>query len=287
MFVEVVEAGSLIQAAAKLHYSPAALSKQLVKLEESLNVQLFHRSHKKLEITSAGKQFYPKCKNILAAIIQAEDELLVEHEAVAGTLCVTLSKALARSKIFDAFSTFTQQYPKINLDIRFSDHFEDLHNENLDFAFRLGKLNDHSHMVAMPLMDTQLMACATKEYLLKNGTPKRFSELGDTKLITQTSLQQSEALKQFLKKEKLTFQGLNHHSCDDIEGVYQAVRSGMGIGLLLDISVKQELQRGEFQSIMSERNLPRKRMYLMYKKSQWQTQAQITFKKFMKKALSD
>jgi len=287
IFIEVVETGSLIKAAAKLHYSPAALSKQLAKLEESLSVQLFHRSHKKLEITQAGKQFYPKCKSILAAIIQAEDGLLAEHDAVAGTLCVTLSKALARSNIFDSLSNFTKLYPKINFDIRFSDQFEDLHNENLDFAFRLGKLNDHSHMVAIPLMDTQLVACATKEYLSINGTPNRLSELGNTKLITLTSQQQSEALKQFFKKEKLTFQGLNYHSCDDIEGVYQAVRSGMGIGMLLDISIEEELQSGEFQSVMSERNLPRKRLYLMYKKSQWQTQAQTAFKQFMKKALND
>lgn len=287
VFVAVVETGSLIQAAAKLHYSPAALSKQLSKLEESLNVQLFHRSHKKLDITQAGKQFYPKCKSILAAINQAEDELLAEHEAVAGTLCITLSKALARSNIFDALSSFAQQYPKVNFDIRFSDQFEDMHNENLDFAFRLGKLSDHSHMVAIPLMETQLVACATKEYLINNGTPKHFSDLRDAKLITQTSQQQSQALKSFFKKEKVSWQNINHHRCDDIEGVYQAVRSGMGIGLLLNVATQKELKSGEFKSVLSERNLPRKRMYLMYKKSQWQTQAQLVFKRYMKKALSD
>ena len=287
VFVEVVETGSLIQAAAKLHYSPAALSKQISKLEESLNVQLFHRSHKRLDITQAGRQFYPKCKSILAAINQAEDELLAEHEAVAGTLCVTLSKALARSNVFDALSSFAKQYPKINFDIRFSDQFEDMHNENLDFAFRLGKLTDHSHVVAIPLMDTQLVACATKEYLLNNGTPQSFSDLGNTKLITQTSQQQSQALKRFFKKEKLSWQNLDHHSCDDIEGVYQAVKSGMGIGMLLDIATHKELTSGEFKAVLCERNLPRKKLYLMYKKSQWQTQAQLAFKRYMKKALED
>ena len=287
VFIEVVESGSLIKAANKLHYSPAALSKQLSKLEESLNVQLFHRSHKKLEITSAGKQFYPRCKRILADIAQAEDELLSEQDAISGTLCVTLSKALARSSIFDALADFAQQHPKIRFDIRFSDQFEDLHNENLDFAFRLGKLNDHSHMVAMPLMDTQLVACATKDCLLRYGTPKSFSKMGDLKLITQTSLQQSEVLKQFFKKEKLSLQGQNFHRCDDIEGVYQAVRSGMGIGMLLDIATQKELKNGEFQSVLSERNLPRKRLYLMYKKSQWETQSQRAFKQHMKNALCD
>lgn len=286
IFIEVVETGSLIQAADKLHYSPAAISKQLAKLEESLSVQLFHRSHKKLEITQAGKQFYPRCKAILADIAQAEDALLAEKEAVSGTLRITLSKALARSTIFDALSGFGRQHPKINFDICFSDQFEDLHHENIDFAFRLGKLNDHSHMIATPLMDTQLLACVSREYLSEHGQPKNFSGLGGMKLIVQTTLQQSHALKQFFKKEKVSLHEQDFHKCDDIEGVYQAVKSSMGIGLLLDVAMQGEIKSGEFKSVLSDRNLPRKKLYLMYKKSQWQTQTHRVFKQYMKNALS-
>ena len=54
VFVAIVETGSIVQAALKLSYSAPAVSKQLTKLEQSVQVQLFHRSHKKLEITEAG-----------------------------------------------------------------------------------------------------------------------------------------------------------------------------------------------------------------------------------------
>jgi len=135
VFVAIVETGSIIQASLKLNYSAPAVSKQLTKLEHSLQVQLFHRSHKKLEITEAGKRLYPKCKSILSSISQAEDELLAEHEAVSGTITITLSKALCSSRIFSVLSAFTVKYPQIQFDIRFSDHLEDLHNENIDFAF--------------------------------------------------------------------------------------------------------------------------------------------------------
>ena len=107
IFVTVVESGSIAQAALKLNYSAPAVSKQLSKLEQSLQVQLFHRSHKKLDITEAGKRFYPKCKNILLSISQAEDALLAEHDAVCGTIAITLSKALCRSIIFDLLASFT------------------------------------------------------------------------------------------------------------------------------------------------------------------------------------
>ena len=64
VFVAIVETGSITQAALKLNYSAPAISKQLTKLEHDLQVQLFHRSHKNLDITEVGKRFYSKCKAI-------------------------------------------------------------------------------------------------------------------------------------------------------------------------------------------------------------------------------
>ncbi len=286
VFVTIVETGSIIQAALKLNYSAPAVSKQLTKLEQTLKIQLFHRSHKKLEITAAGKRFYPRCKSILSSISQAEDELLAEGDAVNGTISITLSKALARSKIFDVLSGFTVKYPQVQFDIRFSDNLEDLHDENLDFAFRLGKLQDSSHMVAIPLLETQLVACATPSYLKRHGTPERFSDLGSAKYILMSPLNKSEALRKFFNKENIHPHSASAHTCNDIEGVYQAVHSGLGIGMLLDISIEQEIESGIFTAILAERNLPRKRLYLLYKKSQWKTQKQVAFKNHMKSQLA-
>jgi len=286
VFVAVVETGSIAQAALKLNYSAAAVSKQLTKLEQSVQVQLFHRSHKKLEITEAGQRFYPRCKRILASVSQAEDTLLTEDDAIKGTISITLSKALARSKVFDVFAAFTAKHPQIQFDIQFSDNLEDLHEENLDFALRLGKLQDNSHMIAIPLMETQLIACATPRYLEKYGSPKRFSDLGNTKLILMSPLNSSEALKTFFRKEKIQANSENVHTCDDIEGVYQSVLAGLGIGMLLNISTEHEIQNGTFHTVLSERNLPRKRLYLLYKKSQWKSQKLLAFKEHIKSLLS-
>ncbi len=95
IFAAIVETGSIAKAALKLNYSAPAVSKQLTKLEDNLRVKLFHRSHKSLEITEAGKRFYPRCKTILSSVAQAEDELLAEHDAVCGTIAITLSRALS------------------------------------------------------------------------------------------------------------------------------------------------------------------------------------------------
>ena len=284
-FIAVVETGSVVEAASKLNYSVPAISKQLSQLEQDLQVELFHRSHKKLDITDAGKSFYPKCKSILLSVSHAEDEVLAEHDAVKGTISVTLSKALCRSLIFEAISSFIDKYPQVNFDIRFSDHLEDLHDENIDFAFRLGKLEDNSHMIAMPIMDTQLLVCATPDYLKKHGYPKNLSDLGSAKLILMSPLNASEQLRAFLNKEKVSLRNSTSHICNDIEGVYQSVKVGLGIGMMLNISVQKEIDDGTFVSVFPKKNLPRKRLYLLSKKSQWQSQKQRMFKSHIKETL--
>lgn len=282
VFVAVVEAGSISKAALKLHYSAPAVSKQLAALENSLEAQLFSRSHKKVQVTETGRKFFQKCKRILAAIETAEDELLSEQDAITGDLSITMSKSLCRSKIFDLIAGFTDQYPNIRFNISFSDEIENLHESNIDFAFRLGQLQDNNHLIAIPLLDTQLVACATPEYVKKHGNPNNFNDLGTGSLMLNSSLNMSEELRRFLKKENVFLDEQPSHISDDIEAVYHSVRSGLSIGFMLDISVSKELESGAFISLLQERRLPSKRLYLLYKKTEWKSQKQQVFKEYIK-----
>lgn len=282
VFVAVAEEQSIAQAASRLHLSAPAVSKQLAQFEAGLQVQLFHRSHKRLDITDAGRAFLPRCKAILASISQAEEALLSDSESICGTLSITLSKALCRSCIFDILSDFEREHPGISFDIHFSDQLEDLHDKGIDFAFRLGESGDNSHMLATSLIDTQLVACATPQYLERHGIPERFAELGDAKLVLMSPLHASEALRKFLNREKVRFAEAALHKANDIEGVYQLVRAGMGIGILLDISVQRELDEGVFVPVLSQRKLPRKRLYLLSRKTQWQSAKLRAFKAHVK-----
>ena len=54
-FLCVAECGSFNKAAERLYISPPAVIKQINLLEESLNLQLFIRTHRGLQLTEAGK----------------------------------------------------------------------------------------------------------------------------------------------------------------------------------------------------------------------------------------
>ena len=64
-FLCVVESGSFNKAAEKLYISPPAVIKQINLLEESLDLQLFVRTHRGLVLTEAGKSLYQDAKYII------------------------------------------------------------------------------------------------------------------------------------------------------------------------------------------------------------------------------
>ena len=66
-FICVVEAGSFSKAAEELYISAPAVIKQINSLENSLNLQLFERTHRGLIITEAGKSLYQDAKYLIRA----------------------------------------------------------------------------------------------------------------------------------------------------------------------------------------------------------------------------
>ena len=64
-FLCVAEAGSFNKAAERLYISPPAVIKQINLLEESLDVQLFVRTHRGLQLTSAGRSLVQDAKYII------------------------------------------------------------------------------------------------------------------------------------------------------------------------------------------------------------------------------
>lgn len=88
-FVEIVDAGSMTRAAARLHVAPTALSQQLKKLEDGLGVRLLRRHSRGVEPTAGGCELYHRGKAILSLV--AETELALSGGVPAGQFNLGMS----------------------------------------------------------------------------------------------------------------------------------------------------------------------------------------------------
>lgn len=280
-FIAVVDEEGLSGAARVLNITPSAVSKQLLALEESVHVQLVERTNRKITPTAAGKAFYSRCKEILNLVSRAEESLTETNQVVSGKLVITLSRSLARSSIFAMLAEFSVLFPEIIFDIKMTDQIEDLQADNIDFAFRLGELNENSRLDASYLTSVKLVFCAHQSYLGKMGYPQSFSDLKNHKLILPKPRNLSDQFRQFLKAKKVDFDWKNCHASDDIECIYQSVNAGLGVGLMIDMPIRSELESGVFVNVFKTELLPSKKLHLVSKVTGFDSNKHQVFKQFM------
>ena len=106
---------SFALAAEELSLSPSAVSHRINLLEEELGIQLFVRSHRKVELTQEGKRVYWTLKSSLDTLNQ--EILDIKNQALSGTLTVYSRPSIAQCWLVPMLGDFTRRYPSISLTV--------------------------------------------------------------------------------------------------------------------------------------------------------------------------
>ncbi|MBN3808669.1 LysR family transcriptional regulator [Paraburkholderia sp. Ac-20347] len=116
-FCAVVEAGSASGAADALYVAPTAISMQLSQLEAHLGGELFDRSRRPMELTSLGKYFYPRAKELLSHFGRLDDEARGIASGQRGWLGIGFVRSVAYSILPAAVRRFRESCPDVHLDL--------------------------------------------------------------------------------------------------------------------------------------------------------------------------
>ncbi len=81
IFVRVVEGGSFVAAARSLLIDPAAVSRAIAGLEESMGILLFTRSTRVLKLTAEGTRFYRDAAQMLSRFEETIGKFQVDTAA--------------------------------------------------------------------------------------------------------------------------------------------------------------------------------------------------------------
>ena len=178
VFVNVVREGGFSAAAKVLELTPSAVSKQVSRLEDRLNVRLLNRTTRQLSMTEEGETYFQRATAILADIEEAESLVADRHGSPRGMLRVTSSITFGRHQIVPLMPEFLNVLPDVRLQLSLSDNVVDLVQERFDVAIRVADLNDSS-LVARRLAVDRRVVCAAPSYLERYGTPQSPETLRD------------------------------------------------------------------------------------------------------------
>ncbi|ENW83132.1 hypothetical protein F909_00724 [Acinetobacter sp. ANC 3929] len=252
VFIQVAEFRSFTLVGQKLGLSASAIGKIIAKLEKKLNVRLFHRSTRSIQLTPEGALFLKRCRQILAEVEEAELELSQINHVPQGRLRVSLP--LVGMLMMPTLTQFIQAWPAINLDLDFSDHLVDVIEEGFDVVIRTGALTD-SRLMAKVLGTYHYQMVGSPAYFVEHGIPQALDELATRHCLRH----------RYPSTGKIEAWPLQEHGkpyiinlpvstvANNIESIIYMVEQGLGIACLPDFAIKDQIQSGRLISIMHDK----------------------------------
>jgi len=269
VYVKVVESGSMTAAALLCEMSTTMVGNHLRALEQRLGVQLLQRTTRRQRLTEFGSVYYQRCLEVLGLV--ADSERLAEQtlDEPRGILRVTAPLTFGVERLAPALSEFSLQCPQVKLDVILTNRRPDLLESGLDVAFRLGHF-DQSNLIARPLIDYTLTVCASPEYVARRGMPLTPEELRQHDCLS-FAYPAGDDWQSVEKQWRLS--GPDGEIMVDVKGpmlinssagLHQAARTGMGIVMLPDALVEQDLHDGRLVVVMPDYQPPNRPMHLLY-----------------------
>jgi DNA-binding transcriptional LysR family regulator len=175
-FVLSAESGSFSAAARRLGLTPAAVSKNVARLEARLGLRLFQRSTRSLTLTEGGERFLAQIGGALATLREAVAGIDTDDGQPSGTLKVSMGQAFGREHVLPLMGEFLARYPAIVPDWHFDNQQVDLVGEGFDAAIG-GGIELPAGLVARELARIHVVAVASPAYMEGRKPPRQPSDL--------------------------------------------------------------------------------------------------------------
>jgi len=161
----VVERGTFSAAARYLDVSVSYVSRQIAALEVRLEVQLFARTTRQMQLTEPGRRLYDTSHPLLAELLHAQETILETREALEGDIKISLAGKFAEEQLVPVLTQFCNDNPKIRLTLDVSSRNVDMIAEGYHMAVRMGPLENTGALVATRLLSVPTIILATQRVL--------------------------------------------------------------------------------------------------------------------------
>lgn len=251
-FVRSAEAQSFSAAARRLGLTPAAVSRNVARLEANLGVRLFQRSTRKLTLTEAGERFLEGIAGGLDNIHSAIASIGQASDQPSGTLRVTMPPGFGADYVLPLLPGFMKLYPKVLSDWHLENRRVDLISEGFDVAIG-GGFELSPGVVARELARIHIVAVASPAYLKGKPAPKEPIDMEAWDWIGMRSIQQGRVRSRSLRNKsgrEVRFSTVPRLAFNDPEAVARAVAMGLGVTLMSMPHAAPLLKTGVIQRVL-------------------------------------
>ena len=190
VFCKVSELGSFTKAAKILNQPKSRVSRAISRLENELDVQLIRRTTRKTSLTINGQEFYQNINPFLNCINNELIKVSNQQQEMSGTIRITASQDIGQTIVAQIISAFNSKHPNVHFETIITNDYLDLTKENIDIAFRAGKLQNSS-LIQKKFMSTNFIIVCAKKYIEKYSAPLCLEDLQDHKFLSFKGMERS------------------------------------------------------------------------------------------------
>ena len=267
----VAEYKNFTLAADKCFVTQPTLSMQIQKIEEELNILIFDRTKKPIQLTDIGKKIVEQAKNIVNEAGKIKDIVEYQKGFIGGEFRLGIIPTIMPTLLPMFLNNFIKKYPKVKLII------EELNTDEIIARLKNGHLD--AAIAATPLEDEKIKEIVLYyepfvAYVPENNSISQKSEIEisdlnlDEILLLQDGHCFRDGILNLCKNQQMTGKNSFQLESGSFETLIKLADEGLGTTLLpylytLDLSEKNKLKLRHFKEPK-----PAREVSLIYPKSE-------------------
>ena len=266
IFMTVARLLNYTKAANELHLSQPAVSMQIKQLEGAVDLPLFELAGKQIQLTEAGREMYQYVRTIFQTFEEMEEVL----DAMKGLDTGHINIAVASTVNYFAprlLAAFSQRYPGIDLSLDVTNRerlMGLLKNNEIDIVL-MGLPPEDIELVYEPFMENPLVVIAPPGHPLSAERKIPAARLGEEIFIMREEGSGTRlAMERYFSEQSITISTGMQMTRN--EAIKQAVRAGMGLGVVSSHTIELEVETGRLV-VLDVVGFPIQRnWYMVYRK---------------------
>ena len=242
LFEAVATSGSISRAAAEMHLTQPAVSMQMKQLEDQVGLPLLEQIGKRMFLTEAGQELRGHARQIAERMIELNAAMDQFRGLERGLLRLAVVST-ANYFLPNLIAQFSARHPGVRVSLQVANRefvLSALADNSTDLAI-IGRPPEGSHVVAQPFMHNPLVVIAAPSHPLANGSDIPLQRLeNETLVVREAGSGTRAAMERYFAEHGVGFRpgcevGTN-------EAIKQAVRAGLGLGVVPAQTIELELQ---------------------------------------------
>ena len=237
--------GNVTRAAEKLFVTQPAVTMQVRSLEEMLQVKLFNRIGKKIELTSMGAELFVYAQKIFEIVEELEYFLDSHKELREGSLTIGTTRSFARHLMPGLLSRFQENFPGIRVYLK-EGSSQEIADGLLEFKYDLGIIGEfrsRGKLKILPYSKEEFCLVVSPKHRFASRETVSIKELaGEPIIIREEGSGSRKAILSLLKEHGIEPSVLVE--AGSVEFIKEYVIKGRGVSFLYRPEVELEARMG-------------------------------------------